>query len=260
MNEIYLDNSKNEITTPELLSTERNNYKDWHCWAGVEQLVIDSFGEIYNAWCKESRIGNIKDEVLQFPRDPVICKSSYCHCQLDLSMTKQRMWDNKNCESNEENRLEQLNLPLNGIDWTLSSDTDSSGNSVAQIGDLKELELKIKLIVKASTASHIYALVSLPWVYNDHAFKGIMLKMDLERGKIITIQIPLKTNEDSDFYHTQIIGEGNTTYYIYFKDLMQQGYGKPAKWDQKEIIELQFLNEFTKNDINVTFKKFALLY
>lgn len=260
MKELHMDNSENEITTPEILSTAKNNYTGWYCWAGVEQLVIDSFGEIYRAWCKQGRIGNINDEVLSFQDEPIICKSNYCHCQLDLAITKSRNSHYEISSSNESKNLKKLNLPFNQIGWTLRSDHENGGTSTAKITNLKEAELRFALIVKASNTNQFYALISFPWIYNKYSIKGIMLKMDLERGKIITIQVPLKTNPDSDLYQTQIIGEGYSNYYIYFTELKQQGYGEHIEWNQKDMSEVQFINEFTKNDLNITFKELALLY
>lgn len=89
MMKIYDDGKKEPSSAHRFISTKTNNWAGWDCYAGVEQLIVDMDGSIHRGWCKVGdSIGNIHDENLQLPKDPVLCNKSMCHCNFDIMSTK----------------------------------------------------------------------------------------------------------------------------------------------------------------------------
>lgn len=77
------------IASQRFISSATNSWKDWHCYAGLEQIVVDMFGTIYRGWCLAGgRIGSIFDETLLLPEKPIKCQVEKCHCNLDIMTTK----------------------------------------------------------------------------------------------------------------------------------------------------------------------------
>ena len=77
------------IASQRFISSENNSWKDWHCYAGLEQIVVDMFGTIYRGWCLAGgRVGSIFDKKLFLPDKPIHCKVEKCHCNLDIMTTK----------------------------------------------------------------------------------------------------------------------------------------------------------------------------
>ncbi len=77
------------IASQRFISSENNSWKDWHCYAGLEQIVVDMFGTIYRGWCLAGgRVGSIFDKKLFLPEKPIHCKVEKCHCNLDIMTTK----------------------------------------------------------------------------------------------------------------------------------------------------------------------------
>ena len=76
---------------PEMIAHKLNNWKGWHCYAGVENLAIDFHGYMRRAWCGAGNvyIGNIMDD-LTLPTTPIICEVSKCHCGFDMMCTKSK--------------------------------------------------------------------------------------------------------------------------------------------------------------------------
>lgn len=71
------------------INDKTNNWRGWHCWAGIEQIVIDFDGSIMRGWCRVGgTFGNIKKPgEISWPTRPVLCTKSMCHCNFDI-MTK----------------------------------------------------------------------------------------------------------------------------------------------------------------------------
>ena len=75
----------------EIFHLKENDWSGWHCYAGVEQLIVDMDGSIYRGWCKEGgAIGNIGDAEINLPTDPVLCTKTMCHCNFDIMCTKEK--------------------------------------------------------------------------------------------------------------------------------------------------------------------------
>ena len=68
-----------------------NRWKGWRCYAGVEQIVVDTDGRIWRGWCLEGgSLGYIEDYV-HLPEKPIICSRDYCHCNFDIMCTKEKI-------------------------------------------------------------------------------------------------------------------------------------------------------------------------
>lgn len=79
-----------ETNSAELITNAQNNWNNWQCWAGLENIVIDKDGSIYRGWCFQGgKIGSIYS-TFELPKKPVHCKANFCHCGLDIMATKKR--------------------------------------------------------------------------------------------------------------------------------------------------------------------------
>jgi organic radical activating enzyme len=66
-----------------------NVYRGHMCWAGVDQLVIDKYGNIYRGWCEQGgSLGNIFYDEITWPKDPILCQRSLCANGFDLLARK----------------------------------------------------------------------------------------------------------------------------------------------------------------------------
>jgi len=91
MKTIYSDNSEQIVPAHDFIANNTNNWQGWRCNAGLEQLIVDTNGEIYRGWCKEGGIlGNIHNDI-NFPQGPVICSTTRCHCNFDIMSTKEKL-------------------------------------------------------------------------------------------------------------------------------------------------------------------------
>jgi len=89
MRKIWPDGSDQVSSAHRFISQNINNWAGWKCYAGVEQLIVDMDGSIYRGWCKVGgSLGNIDDDLLMLPEDPIICNKTMCHCNFDIMTTK----------------------------------------------------------------------------------------------------------------------------------------------------------------------------
>jgi MoaA/NifB/PqqE/SkfB family radical SAM enzyme len=66
-----------------------NTYFGHICWAGVEQLVIDKFGYVFRGWCEQGGyLGNIIDDNVEWPIDPILCHRELCTNGFDMLAKK----------------------------------------------------------------------------------------------------------------------------------------------------------------------------
>ena len=89
MEMIDTENDKKEISSAHrLISNKINDWSDWDCYAGLENLIIDWDGEVLRGWCREGgSLGNVYTEVV-LPDDPIKCSKSFCHCGIDIMCKK----------------------------------------------------------------------------------------------------------------------------------------------------------------------------
>lgn len=67
-----------------------NQYAGHLCWAGVEQFVIDKFGNVLRGWCEQGYLGNIYDGTVSWPEDPIMCRREVCSNGFDLMARKSK--------------------------------------------------------------------------------------------------------------------------------------------------------------------------
>jgi MoaA/NifB/PqqE/SkfB family radical SAM enzyme len=83
------DGSYQEVNTDLLLSAKETSFKNWSCYAGVDQLYIEFNGNIYRGLClNDGPIGHIDSDSVDVNSDPTICLQNYCGCNLDIATRK----------------------------------------------------------------------------------------------------------------------------------------------------------------------------
>ena len=66
-----------------------NNYFGHLCWAGVTQIVIDNFGDVWRGWCKShAPMGNIFAQTVSLDTGPRACPKPQCKNGFDLQARK----------------------------------------------------------------------------------------------------------------------------------------------------------------------------
>ncbi len=88
------DGTEEDISATALFAEEATGFSGWKCWAGIELLSIFYNGDIYPCWgfegVKKGRIGNIHDEVINFPDKPCTCAVDTCFDICDIMTTRKR--------------------------------------------------------------------------------------------------------------------------------------------------------------------------
>lgn len=89
----FLNNTKQQIVTGQLLVDGKNKFKDWYCGIGVDKLTLFSDGSIKRgSGCNvgnTDEFGNWKEmNISKLPNDGVICTVDRCWCLPDLIITK----------------------------------------------------------------------------------------------------------------------------------------------------------------------------
>lgn len=75
----------------ELISNRENTWYGWECYAGVEQIVIDSDGYAYRGWCKVGgKIGHIADPGFKLVTKTIQCNKELCNCPFDMFATRKK--------------------------------------------------------------------------------------------------------------------------------------------------------------------------
>jgi len=68
-----------------------NRWKGWRCYAGVEQIVVDTDGVVWRGWCKEGGNLGFIEKFVDLAVDPIVCGRDYCHCNFDIMCTKEKI-------------------------------------------------------------------------------------------------------------------------------------------------------------------------
>jgi hypothetical protein len=78
-----------ELDANSLLAQRQTNFIGWKCEIGLEQIFIDSEGNVLRAGCRVGGIiGHISNKKIKFPTKAVLCPKSYCYCGTDIIATK----------------------------------------------------------------------------------------------------------------------------------------------------------------------------
>lgn len=85
--------SRLEHLKDDIQLTEEDLYqKGKECYAGVDTLTIDTFGNISRSWCnQEGFIGNIYKMPFVLPTEPIICKKDACKNSFDRLARKNQL-------------------------------------------------------------------------------------------------------------------------------------------------------------------------
>ena len=94
------------FSTPEIMANDLNNWQGWYCYAGIENIAIDFFGNVQRAWCGAPNvyIGNIT-EGITLPSEPIVCQISNCHCGFDMMCTKVKSTQNQPRTPNSQSQV-----------------------------------------------------------------------------------------------------------------------------------------------------------
>lgn len=77
-----------DYSTDEIVGKQLNNYKNWLCGVGTENLFINPDGDIYGGSCKVGgKLGNIYDD-FNIPEKWSTCTLKLCTCGSDLFIPK----------------------------------------------------------------------------------------------------------------------------------------------------------------------------
>jgi organic radical activating enzyme len=71
-----------------VVARDDNRFLGWTCFAGIESLIVDMYGDVYRAYCLEGgKIGNVRDGVAP-PEAPIVCTHERCTCSVDIEVSK----------------------------------------------------------------------------------------------------------------------------------------------------------------------------
>jgi len=76
------------VDANDLITTGKNKFLGWECWAGVHMINIDMWGNMYRADCQYGGpIGNL--ERYKLPTDTITCGKEICACLSDIYVRKE---------------------------------------------------------------------------------------------------------------------------------------------------------------------------
>jgi MoaA/NifB/PqqE/SkfB family radical SAM enzyme len=76
-----------EISANELIMSGKNNHSGWKCWAGIDMICIDHWGDIYRSDCLYGgKLGTLEQYTM--PTDPIVCGNTKCTCLSDIYLKK----------------------------------------------------------------------------------------------------------------------------------------------------------------------------
>jgi len=85
-----LDGSPRNYEAPQVI--EYPVFKGYECYAGIDILVIDPFGNVFRSWCMQGgKIGNIYEMPVSWPSDTIICSKEACGNGFDRLARKDQL-------------------------------------------------------------------------------------------------------------------------------------------------------------------------
>ena len=77
------------VTANDLIVSDMNKFSGWKCWAGLDGINVDMWGNMYRADCQfGGPIGNL--ERYSLPTEPIMCGKSVCGCLSDIYIRKEQ--------------------------------------------------------------------------------------------------------------------------------------------------------------------------
>jgi len=86
---IYSDLGQTEHSDYQsMILEDRNNFQDWSCHIGLEQIIVDAWGVIRRGHCRQGgSIGQIGDQI-RFDQQVIVCRKPKCVNNFDMLATK----------------------------------------------------------------------------------------------------------------------------------------------------------------------------
>ena len=85
---VWLDNDTyQEFNTDQIVSSGKNSFENWICYAGVDSIYIDWDGTIFRGQClNDGPIGHVNNNT--FVTTPTKCRLKLCQCNIDIPVRK----------------------------------------------------------------------------------------------------------------------------------------------------------------------------
>lgn len=76
-----------------LIATDQNRFKEYECDLGLEGLIVEINGDIYNAYCHVGgKVGNVFAGEFNLNPAPIVCPLDYCSCSVDIEISKRKIY------------------------------------------------------------------------------------------------------------------------------------------------------------------------
>lgn len=84
------DKSTKQYSAAQIITNKLNVFKGFNCFIGLETLIIDYRGYVFRGKCNVGGpLGHITKRPLTIPTTPIVCNRNHCHCNFDLTVTKE---------------------------------------------------------------------------------------------------------------------------------------------------------------------------
>jgi hypothetical protein len=81
--------NEEEYAGHEIILQGKNKFSGWKCWAGIDGVNIDMWGNLYRADCQYGgALGNL--ERYKLPEKEIICGKTVCSCLSDIYIRKEQ--------------------------------------------------------------------------------------------------------------------------------------------------------------------------
>lgn len=81
--------NEEEYEGHEIILQGKNKFSGWKCWAGIDGVNIDMWGNLYRADCQYGgALGNL--ERYKLPEKEIICGKTVCSCLSDIYIRKEK--------------------------------------------------------------------------------------------------------------------------------------------------------------------------
>lgn len=82
------------ISSDDLIIKGYHDFRGWYCYIGVEYFYIDFEGDMWRGTCFQGgKLGNIYEDNMVFPGEPVLCGKATCTCNGEVLARKTKDLD-----------------------------------------------------------------------------------------------------------------------------------------------------------------------
>lgn len=86
------DTGIEKLDYKKLIANNINRFHGYKCNLGLEGLIIEINGDIYNGYCHVGgKVGNIFEGKFNLNSEPTICPIEYCSCSVDIEISKEKI-------------------------------------------------------------------------------------------------------------------------------------------------------------------------